>query len=473
MHFETTKSLYKINQTENTNKTEENDLLLNAPKKNKTSLFIKKVKTINNNIKKENNKENQFHNSNEHLITDTRNTQMNLLLYNSSKTFNIFPQKKSNSSKKKIILKKESKINNSINFNFNFNSKKSINTREELFKTEIKNKIINKPYLLNDTKKSDFSTTNTTLVKNRTNINENQEKENALLIPKEDLIFEEIKNYKCFKYFTKESLLRTSVPFIYINMNMNTTKNLQPKKHKSNNNNFNRNPFQINFNNNIKQFIEYDDLFLSKKKQIYFSKEKEKEILDNVYRTPSGKDMYEKISNIKRKKEKKKLKNYQLNFLKIMKHNITDKYYEDLKDKFDEIRHIAGGKYKNNYKFIKEVEKNEEKVIKNINKTYENFMKFSTKRKFRNFFSKPGTSKLELPQIKFEKIINNNSFSLIKDKIHKNRKSDYTSLSENKSMNRTSIKYKKKSFFNINKNKNILMTSPKTFTKFNYLGNQT
>lgn len=477
MNFETTKSLFRINATENSTKSEENELLLNTLKENKTSKLIPKFNNINNNTKHENTKENNIINkSNEHLITDIRNNQMNLILYNSSKISSIFPEKKSNSSTKKIILKKKPKINNSINFNFNFNSKKSIiNPREELFKTEIKNKIINKPYYpynLNETKKSEFSTNNTSLNKNKKITEEKQEKENALLIPKEDLIFEEIKNYKCFKHFTKESLSKTSVPFIYINMNMNTTKNILRTKNKSNSNNNLNNPYQINFNNNIKKFIEHDDAFLSNKKPIFFSNEKKKKILDNIYRVPTAQDMFEKIYNVKRKKDKKKLKNYQFNFLKVVKHNITDKYYEDLKDKFNEIRHIAEGKYKTNFKFIKEVEKNEEKVIKNINQTYENFMKFSKRKKFRNLLSKPGMTKLDLPQIKFEKIINDDSFSLIKDKINKNRKSNYISLSENKSMNRTSIKYKKKSLFNINNNnKNILVTSPRTFTKFKYFRN--
>ena len=69
-----------------------------------------------------------------------------------------------------LDIKKPPKINSSINFNFNFNSKKGINPREELFKTEIKNKILNKPYYpynLNETKKSDFSTNNTSINKNK------------------------------------------------------------------------------------------------------------------------------------------------------------------------------------------------------------------------------------------------------------------------------------------------------------------
>ena len=50
-------------------------------------------------------------------------------------------------------------------------------------------------------------------------------------------------------------------------------------------------------------------------------------------------------------------------------------------------------------------EKNEEKVIKSINKTYESFMKFSSRKTISKLLNKKGESKLDLPQIKFEKII--------------------------------------------------------------------
>ena len=297
--------------------------------------------------------------------------------------------------------------------------------------------------------------------------NSKTKEENALLIPKEDMIFEEMKNYKCFKYFTKESLSRTSVPLIYINMNMNTTKN-PPKKIK------NKNPYQINFNNDVKKFIEYDDVFLSKQKPIFFDDEKKKQILKNVYRFPKDEDIYDKINLIKLKKDKKKLKNYQYHFLKIVQHNINDKYYEDLRNKFNEIRNLAEGKYKTNFKFIKEIEKNEEKLIKNINKTYENFMKYSTQRNIRKILNKPGRSKIDLPQIKFEKIINTDSISPIKKENYKNKKNNFISFSENKNMNRTSIKIKKKSIYNMNNitsfsyNKNMMKTSPKTFNKIKF-----
>ena len=178
--------------------------------------------------------------------------------------------------------------------------------------------------------------------------------------------------------------------------------------------------------------------------------------------------MYEKINLIKLKKDKKKLKNYQYNFLKVVKHNITDKHYEELKERFDEIRQIADGKYKNNHKFIREFEKNEEKVIKNINREFESFMKYATRKSIRNILGKSDKSRIDLPQIKFEKIINDDNISLVKNKIDKKRKSNI-SLSESKNMNRTSIKFIKNNsnnMSNFNINNNLMMISSKRFSKF-------
>jgi len=217
--------------------------------------------------------------------------------------------------------------------------------------------------------------------------------------------------------------------------------------------------------------------FYPNKKKIYYDDEKKKKILNDIYKAPKDEDMYDKINSIKLKKDKKKLRNYQYYFLKLVKHNIHEKYYEDLRNKFTEIRNIADKKYKTNFKFIKEIEKNEEKVIKSINKTYESFMKFSSRKTISKLLNKKGESKLDLPQIKFEKIINTDlvSPSPVGKENQKSEKSTLISLSENKNMNRTSIKIKKKSLFNMNNinsfsyNKNnIMKTSPKTFTKFKF-----
>ena len=469
MEFETSKSLIKINQTDIYSLSPSYNLkenLRDSKRKNKTSKFLERIKDINlKTDNKEVTKNIDYNNHSGKYLYSSMNNNMNLNTYNESVFDNILNHKQNISSQKKISLIKNPKIND---LNIIINSKKS--ARDQLFKTEIKEKIKN---LRDESKKSDFSTTaftkffqnqrNNSTMKNNSKIqSQKSTQENALLIPKEDMIFEEMKNYKCFKYFTKESLARTSVPFIYINMNMDTTKNNPPKKNKNNN------PYQINFNNDLKKFIDYDEPFLSKNNQIFFSEEKKRKILDNVYKVPTAEDMYEKINMIKNKKDKKKLKNYQYNFLKVVKHNITEKYYEDLRDKFNNIRELAKGRYKTNFKFIKEIEKNEEKVIKDINKTFENFMKYSSRRNIKNILNKPG-SRLDLPQIKFEKIINKEEFEHLKTKNNQMRKSNFISLSENKSMNRTSIKLKKKSILNINDfsfNKNMMKTSPKTFSKF-------
>ena len=428
----------------------------NLLRKNKTSKIIGNVEL--NNIS--NNPKNRKYSNNisgECSITEPKNNQINLKIYNDSKVNNLTNYRKFYSSKQKISLIKKPLLNN-------FNLRK--NARDQLFKTEIEQKIYKSK---DDNKKSDFSTTYTDHFNQQKNINtlkNNLNPQNPLLIPKEDMIFEEIKNYKCFKYFTKKSLAKTSVPFIYINMNMNTTKKIPPKKK------VNNNPYQINFNNDIKKFIEFDELFLNKNKQIYFSEEKKKNILDNVYKPSPDEDMYEKINLIKLKKLHKKLKNYQYEFLKVVKHNINDKYYEDLKDKFNEIRILAEGKYKTNFKFIKDVEKDEEKVIKGINKAFESFIKYARRKSIRGMLKKPGTPNIALPLIKFKKIIDDDIALLLKNKIDNNKQNIYASFSESKRMTKKNINrinMDNISNFNSNKNINFMMTTSSKFNKFKNL----
>ena len=460
MNSETSKTLKKIKNLSNISAID--NIERTSVKKNKTSKIIVNS-DLNDIIKNFKNKEIaqnrkcSYNKSGEYSVTEPKNNQLNLKIYNDSKINDTSKFRKFFSSKNKITLIKKPQINNFI-------IRK--NGREELFKTEIKPKINYNSK--EENKRLDFSTTYTDYLNQQKNITtlKNNLAENPLSIPKEDMIFEEIKNYKCFKYFTQESLSRTSVPFIYINMDMNTTKKIPPKKK------VNHNPYQINFNNDVKKFIEFDDIFLNKNKPIYFSEEKKKNILDNVYKTQTDEDMYEQIKLNKLKKDNKNLKNYQYNFLKAVKHNIRDKYYEDLKEKFDEIRTIAEGKYKTNFKFIKEVEKNEEKVIKDVNKAYESFMKYAKRKSIREILEKPGRSRLDLPLIKFEKIIDKDDMLLFKNKIEKNRKSNYSNLSEYKRMNKTSIKnrnYNNTSNFNSNKNTNLMMTTSSKFSKFKKL----
>ena len=254
----------------------------------------------------------------------------------------------------------------------------------------------------------------------------NNNYEDPLLIPKEDLIFEEIKKYKCFKYFTQEELNKTGAPFIYIQMNMNPNKDLK---------NTNKNNYGYKALND-KIFLQKlvksgkDKIFLSKRYNKDLTNERRKEILDNIYKIKTAPDLYKRIEYVKSKKDRKKLKNYQNNFLKLVKHNITNKYYESLKDKFCEIRDVAEGKYNTNFKFIKEIEKNEENAINNINEICNKYKKYFAHKNMNKLFVKSVGPRLKLPKIKFIKITKKDYFSddekinkiKKKNKLFKNRK---------------------------------------------------
>ncbi len=236
--------------------------------------------------------------------------------------------------------------------------------------------------------------------------------EDPLTIPKEDLVFEEIKKYKCFKHFTKEALKKTGIPLIYIDMNMDTKRNNTVDENKSKNDADN-----VLSPEEIKKIIDTgnDKIIFDKSHRKEMSEERKKEILDEVYRIKTVPDFYKKIENLKQKKFKKKLKGYQNNFLKLVKYNITDKNFDTLKDNFNDIRELAGGKYDNNYRFLKEIEKNEESVIKNINGLYNYYMKYFEKKNLKKIFIKPIGPKIKLPYLKFMKIFQKNEDKKIKD----------------------------------------------------------
>ena len=246
----------------------------------------------------------------------------------------------------------------------------------------------------------------------------NKKEEDPLLIPKEDMIFEEIKKYKCFKYFTKDELDKTGVPFIYIKMNMNPNKTINTKeKNKSLDKSLNDTRF-------LKKLLKTgkDKVFLSKRNNKDITDERKKEILENVYRIKTAPDFYKRIKTMKGKKDKKKLKNYQNNFLKIVKYNISNKYYESLKDKFSEIREVAEGKYSTNDKFIKEIEKNEENTINNINEICSRYKRFFATKNINKLFIKSIGPRLKLPKINFVQIAKRNFLSESKKSNNKLKK---------------------------------------------------
>ena len=414
---------------------------------------------------------------NDLINTKKPNTNMkpfNFKNYYKSHTLRFIDFPKKGHQNKKLTLHKKVKNNNNdiseindINDNDNDNNDKSdiikevekSNCKDKLFSTEIEfdfsiednpnvlftNKNINNYY-----KYKNESIPNLSLDKY---IKQDKYKqyEDPLLIPKEDMIFDEIKKYKCFKYFTQESLNKTGVPFIYIQMNMNPNNS---NVGCTNNNNKNKDKSLSN-NKYLQKLLKTgkDKIFLDRRYNKDINEERRKEILSNIYRIPTSPDFYKRIEVMKAKKDKKKLKNYQNNFLKIVKHNISNKYYESLKDKFLEIRNAAEGKYHTNFKFLKEIEKNEENVINNINELCKKYKKYLAKKKVNKLFVIG--PRLKLPKIKFIQLAKKDLFSEDEKNI-KNKKNH---------MNKTSVKF--------NKDKNnlgITQNSSKTnlFSSTNY-----
>ena len=368
---------------------------------------------------------------------------------------------------KKSLFNKKIRINkNAINSNI---IKEENNKRnEKLFSTEIEednsntnnttninmnifNNINNANINSNSQNRNSYSNRNYSTDNN----NKNKNKLDPLIIPEEDMIFEEMKNYKCFKYFTRESLIKTGVPFIYINMDMNNIENYLIFDKKNNDNDILEN------NEKLKSLIDRgNEQFILNKKEKPLSNEKKKEIIEKVYRIETSPDFYENIEKLKQKK-KKKLKGYQNNFLKLVKNNITDEHYDTLKNKFNKIRDISGGKYNTNYKFLREIEKNEEGIIKNINELHNYYMKFFATKNINKLFIKSIGPRIKLPEIKFIKTVKKRP---ILDDIKINKKTKKRNfINLKKYISKTNTEFNKNTFDNIqNKEKNSF-----SFTNYN------
>ena len=450
-------------------------------KKEKDHMSLKPIKiknnytnnSLNNSLDEEtfhilNGKKSLKDKNNNDIISDTKKKQnkfLNINTFKKSKTLKFFDFSKNGLPNSRISLQKKLKNLNNIN-NIEQEEEKRDNDNK-IFSTEINLDNINSNNLNeninidNNSNKyfqlrKNLSKKNLSTYSNRQNKNEKYE--DPLLIPKEDMIFEEIKKYKCFQYFTQKELEKTGVPFIYIKMNMNPN---------------------ITTTNKINQDFIYDkslkdQKFLQKlvksgKDRVYLSKrynrdmddERKKEILDNIYRIKTAPDLYKKIELNKAKKYKRKLKNYQNNFLKLVKHNITNKFYESLKDKFGEIREEAEGKYNTNFKFFKEIEKNEENIVNNINEICSNYRRFFATKNINKLFVKSIGPRLKLPKLEFIQIAKK-EFIFEDGKNNKIKKKNLK-----KYLNKTHIKFNKEKI-NSSQNKDILFSSS-NYNKFNNL----
>lgn len=214
--------------------------------------------------------------------------------------------------------------------------------------------------------------------------------DDPLYIPQEDKIFDEMKKYRCFKQLLSDSV-KNGIPFIYIKMKMDN----------------------IDINNTLKKLSKSNKkLEISSKKQMVNQKLNFKNclttvqnrgLLDKLYKTSPN--FYKKVKQLKFKKNIKGLGEYQNSILNTVKPTLCDNYFDSLKNKLSLIRKIADKKYESNFKHIKEIEGQEEKVIKNVNQLCYKFSKRFNKAKKQKIFLKNTEVDLKLPRIKFVKLI--------------------------------------------------------------------
>ena len=188
-------------------------------------------------------------------------------------------------------------------------------------------------------------------------------------IPEEDKIFEELKR---MKHLTKRFLRRYNLAddFMLENENKEKKKN-DEETIKSQNKNHKKSKGK-NSESNKK---DLNQKLLSKtfyNRNISKISPDSRELLNDLYLT-SG-NYFEKLNELKKKKNSKKLKEYQNDLLDLIQPVISQNGYRRLKDKFNEIKKKNDMKKKWNYKYLQKIEDDEEKIVKKINRCYKNYL---------------------------------------------------------------------------------------------------
>ena len=215
---------------------------------------------------------------------------------------------------------------------------------------------------------------------------------NPLQIPEEDLIFDEMKKYLCYKYESKR---------------LKTYDNKKKEKEENKNNKTKKSEFKI------------------EKPKL---KTADKIRLNYLYLATNK--ISNKIHMIKKRKTRKDLATYQKNLLEVIKPSITDYSYMYLRDKLFNIRKKNDKKYQTNYKKIKEIELEEKDIIYQFNETCENFMKTFNKDKVTNFGSYNAI--LKLPTLNFVSCLQKDKKEIDKNQNKKTKKSRIKNLKKSK-----------------------------------------
>ena len=184
---------------------------------------------------------------------------------------------------------------------------------------------------------------------------------NPLLIAEEDKIFDEMKQFLCFKYEQKKLKKKS----IEAQKKLDKMKANSPK-------------LKI-----IKNKIQTDD-------QIK---------LDYLYLSTTK--INRKIKYIKRKKDRQNLVEYQNNLLDVIKPSVSDYTYTNLKDRLIDIRLKNNKKYQNNYKKIRDIENIEQNLINNFNNICQKCLKTFKRVRAEKQILHSNNLKLKLPLLSF------------------------------------------------------------------------
>jgi hypothetical protein len=246
----------------------------------------------------------------------------------------------------------------------------SFSRRNSINNNKPKSNITNKKFLLRRTNTITSSLytrkTNYFSKRNKYNVNKNKIKKvvpvnvNPLLVSEEDKIFDEMKKYLCFKYEKKKA----------------KTKVKEQKK------------------------VERTAIISSKPKKIRNKLQTIDKIkLDYLYSNTTK--INKKIRNIKKRKYKDDLAEYQNKLLDIIKPTVSEYTYGHLKDRFIDIRIKNNKKYQYNYKKIKEIENEEEEIINDFNSTCVNCLKTFKRVRAQREILHATNLRLKLPLLSF------------------------------------------------------------------------
>ena len=114
---------------------------------------------------------------------------------------------------------------------------------------------------------------------------------------------------------------------------------------------------------------------------------------------------FEKLNELKKKKNNKKLKEYQNDLLDLIQPVISQNGYRRLKDKFNEIKKKNDMKKRWNYKYLNKIEDDEEKIVKKINKCYKNYLTDENNKEV--YYTKHSLKyfDLNLPNLEFVRVL--------------------------------------------------------------------